>query len=69
MESDLFAVHDSEMTTGPRRNRMIERAFPIALKFPPLVLLRRFVSHAFLVGLLIPLAIRDFSLRQAGAEG
>lgn len=43
-------------------------AFPIALKFPPLVLLRGFVSHAFLVGLPIALAVRRFSFRQARAE-
>jgi hypothetical protein len=44
-------------------------AFPIALKFPPLVLLRGFASHAFLVGIPIALAIRNFSFREAGAEG
>ena len=38
-------------------------AFPIALKFPPIVFVRGFLSHTFLVGIPIALAVRHFSFR------
>lgn len=44
-------------------------AFPIKLKFPPMVFVRGFLSHTFLVGIPIALAVRHFSFRYPDGDG
>ena len=44
-------------------------AFPMKLKFPPMVFVRGFLSHTFLVGIPIALAVRHFSFRYPDGDG
>lgn len=44
-------------------------AFPIELKYPPMVFVRGFLSHTLLVGIPIALAVRHFSYRYPDRGG